>query len=883
VNSKSITKLVLTLILVAPLLLQVSCGGGGGGGEETTTSVSGRLVSTDGRGLAGVYVEATATVRKDIYGCSTENVSLGTQTDDNGYYRIVTQESGVSGGDVSIEPTQYDLVFEPAIANLFLNYGDHVKGVDFTGYQLFDLNGTINSNFDADLSGITIIADNDGTQTSSQTTANGSFNIYRLKEGRYEITPSSPYFDFDPQQHLISSSGTDVANVIFWALPKRHEVSGTILSRDLNQGLAGVTVYLSGATSAQTVTDQEGSFVFSGLVRGQYQVTPSLVGYTFGPENNEFWIDLDDHPGVDFAAYYSPITLSGQVVDESGFALPKVTVDIAGPVMSSTSTNEFGDYSIPNLILGDYILTPSSVCSYFDFYPSERQLSLTGTDLTDLNFVANRSDTGLYMISGRVVDKDGNGLIGIPILLDGIATATTSTDSLGDYQFSGLMIGPYTVEVETSLLNLSPLRHEINLCAADAGEKDFHEIATWNRYGYLSAKAVAVHEAPDDNYVVALTGSDIRVIKVNGLGAPLWLKSYAGDQNETATTITKVDDGGSVVAGRVQYLGTNYQEGLLLKLGSTGDLLWANSYKGTDSLSINSVMETIDGGYLVTGYLRATSSDIAGVLLKLDSTGAILWQYEFPSLVLQHVMATGDGGFAAVGENVFIKLTATGELTWAKSYDFGVWEPSFFRILSPSANNYFLVGNVTNYTVSPSDNDHLAIKIDQVGNVLWGNRIGTVATNSYSGEGFSDAELSSSNGIFYAGTRRYDADNSGARLFELDPDGNVLWFKDRGSSISTHRIESLAPVGGNQFFGAGYYEWSFYGAQYTLELAKLDDGEDSCTSYGTYTLNTNPLSGVVSDYSLSTVAPGQLSFSSVDLNVTDQTFAVTEEGTCQGI
>jgi photosystem II stability/assembly factor-like uncharacterized protein len=67
--------------------------------------------------------------------------------------------------------------------------------------------------------------------------------------------------------------------------PATYSLSGRVAD-GANAGLAGVTVTLSGAQSAETQTDAQGNYSFATLAAGgTYAVTPSLGGYTFAPSS----------------------------------------------------------------------------------------------------------------------------------------------------------------------------------------------------------------------------------------------------------------------------------------------------------------------------------------------------------------------------------------------------------------------------------------------------------------------------------------------------------------------------------------------------------------------------------------------------------------------
>ena len=63
-----------------------------------------------------------------------------------------------------------------------------------------------------------------------------------------------------------------------------YSISGQVAST--GSGLSGVTMALTGASSATAITDTSGNYTFTGLDNGSYTVTPSKTGFTFSPTDN---------------------------------------------------------------------------------------------------------------------------------------------------------------------------------------------------------------------------------------------------------------------------------------------------------------------------------------------------------------------------------------------------------------------------------------------------------------------------------------------------------------------------------------------------------------------------------------------------------------------
>ncbi|MBE0606502.1 MAG: CHRD domain-containing protein [Deltaproteobacteria bacterium] len=88
--------------------------------------------------------------------------------------------------------------------------------------------------------------------------------------------------------------------------PPTFSISGQVTST--GAGLSGVTMTLSGASSATATTDAGGNYAFAGLDNGSYTVTPSRTGFTFSPTDNTQTVSGADITGVDFTATATVVT-----------------------------------------------------------------------------------------------------------------------------------------------------------------------------------------------------------------------------------------------------------------------------------------------------------------------------------------------------------------------------------------------------------------------------------------------------------------------------------------------------------------------------------------------------------------------------------------------
>ena len=183
-------------------------------------------------------------------------------------------------------------------------------------------------------------------------------------------------------------SGADIPGVNFIATAAQaatYSISGQVTSN--GSGLSSVTVALSGASSATTITGASGNYTFTGLYNGSYTIIPSRTGYTFNPTSRAQTVSGANTPGVNFiatpvqAATYS---ISGQVT-LNGSGLSGVAMTLSGASSALTQTDAGGNYVFTGLGNGSYTITPS--LGALTFNPASSPRTVSGANITGVNFI----------------------------------------------------------------------------------------------------------------------------------------------------------------------------------------------------------------------------------------------------------------------------------------------------------------------------------------------------------------------------------------------------------------------------------------------------------------------------------------------------------------
>jgi len=313
-----------------------------------------------------------------------------------------------------------------------------------------------------------------GAASATTTTdSSGNYKFSGLASGKYTVTPSKSQFSFSPASQSMLVDESDVVGVNFSASQLRPTGGLTISGRISPAANGGATtVVLSGAASAATTTDSAGNFTFWGLSAGDYTVTPSKSGFSFSPASQHTTLSAASVIGVDFSASQAVSTTTYSIIGTVSPAAngTGVRVTLSGAARATTTTDSSGNYSFSGLAPGTYAVTPGK--NGFNFSPGSQRATLTAASLIGVNFSASKVvSTTTYSIIGTISPTASG--IAATVTLSGAAGATTTTDSSGNYSFSGLPNGTYAVTPRKNGFNFSPGRQHATVNAANVTGVNF--------------------------------------------------------------------------------------------------------------------------------------------------------------------------------------------------------------------------------------------------------------------------------------------------------------------------------------------------------------------------------------------------------------------------
>jgi hypothetical protein len=318
---------------------------------------------------------------------------------------------------------------------------------------------------------------------------------------------------------------------------------------------------------------------------------------------------------------------------------------------------------------------------------------------------------------------------------------------------------------------------------------------------------------------------DFWIAKFSSKNTLEWQKTFGGSLEDRAAAIIQTKDGGFAVLGFSKSsdldvsANAGAQDFWLIKLSNNGNLLWEKSFGFAGADYGTTLLETKDGGFLITGVLDVSSSGGQGNsklaatkhaggdywAIKTNNSGTLQWSTYFGGSLTElplGIVETTDNNFIIVGSsdsadfNIknnrgtydfwLIKISSSGNLIWEKSFG-GSNIDEARAITATHDGNFIVVGDTRSSDLDVSNNNGAAdvwiVKFSPDGNLIWEKTIG--------GTSFDVARAVSKtkdNGFIIAGSSRSldnGFENKGqndALIIKIDQSGKLVWQKTIGGS-----------------------------------------------------------------------------------------------------
>ena len=304
-----------------------------------------------------------------------------------------------------------------------------------------------------------------------------------------------------------------------------------------------------------------------------------------------------------------------------------------------------------------------------------------------------------------------------------------------------------------------------------------------------------------------------------------WEREYSTENdNSTILSIKPTSDGGYITGGRVMRM-TGYDtytdDARFLKLDSYGEIEWEKIFSiGSDIPTIiTSIIETSSGEFVAVGDVGGRNTAL--LILKFDKDENLLWDriYAVGYGHGSEVIESKDGGYIVSGRvalndsvnaGCIMKISADGDSLWT--------------VVNNSSNESFTNSvTKTDYgciAVGFSNSQGLIIAADTLGNKLWEKNYGD-SINQY----IYYRIAKNINGEYVCGGKTHKGTGNNGYLMGIDINGDSLWSMVFSGSSVIERVRCFDIDSFGNYIIAGMYEHPEF--KYQWKILKLDNGLDT--------------------------------------------------------
>jgi hypothetical protein len=288
-----------------------------------------------------------------------------------------------------------------------------------------------------------------------------------------------------------------------------------------------------------------------------------------------------------------------------------------------------------------------------------------------------------------------------------------------------------------------------------------------------SAQAYSIIRSSDNNYMIAgEKDSGGLLIKMDPDGTILWDKRYVSTSFDIFNSVIETEDSCFVIVGF--HLGASTQSVLCVKVNAQGEMIWSKTIDNGFWCTGLSIQQTSDNGFILAGFTYQTSGpSTIMIIVKLDPVGNLTWSrtlacgthHNYANSVKQ----TPDSGYIVTGcfdnytppvsPGVMIKLSQYGSVSWA----YNLTGNDYSCITDVSVNTDGLLFSVF------KGSGIVLMKTDFSGNVLW-SKTGS-SGGLYGGDDNPLPRLYKTSDNGYAMINAW-------QMVKTDSAGNFLWNQD---------------------------------------------------------------------------------------------------------
>jgi hypothetical protein len=284
--------------------------------------------------------------------------------------------------------------------------------------------------------------------------------------------------------------------------------------------------------------------------------------------------------------------------------------------------------------------------------------------------------------------------------------------------------------------------------------------------------------------------TDMWLVKTNANGEMIWNQTYGDKGWDGAFSLVQTVDGDFALLGETTSYGAGETDMWLVKTDTNGEMIWHQTYGGTEDERGHSLVQTTDGGFALLGYTNSygTGSGRSGNiwLVKTDANGEMIWHQTYNGIGDEGgygFLQTIDRGFVFVGEHSefgagtddlwLVKTDANGAMIWYQTYG-STGDDQANAVIQTVDGGFAVAGETRSY--GAGNFDMWLVRTDANGMLIWQQTYGGAGM-----DGANDLVQMADGGFVLLGTTdSFGEGESVMWLVRTDANGKMIWHQTYG-------------------------------------------------------------------------------------------------------
>ena len=370
--------------------------------------------------------------------------------------------------------------------------------------------------------------------------------------------------------------------------------------------------------------------------------------------------------------------------------------------------------------------------------------------------------------------------------------------------------------------------------------------------------ATRVIQTQDGNFLtVGFTegfgsGGNAFIMKVNSSGNLMWIKDYSGINGDVITDVLELPDKKLVMCGYTNSYGAGSSDAFVMKTDSVGNIFWAKAYGDIFGEGFEKIVQDGANGFYISGWADIISGSQWGTTItRIDGSGSVLWSKSLDdALITREAQMTAiSSGGVLLGNRIspntsfsLWKFSSSGTLLWSNNYTPTPIGSGLFGldVMETATGDIQVTTSLANVNTVAQAVDIFIIKFNSSGSLISDKSYG----GTYIDNTATIAKTSDGGTIMCGYTNSAGNGSDDVYLIKLNPLGSVQWAKAYGTiwNEEPHKVFQTAD-NGFVFDGFTYSTGSAYDST-KVYLVKTDSlGNTLCNDISwTPTVNNQTLS-----------------------------------------